>query len=229
MKRKAVTARFALPLNSIDTLVSKQVLEGIGLVCLAWNEIETLVNFTLPLGLCIHHETWVDVSSRINGFDGKIAIIKKAIQSFRALSEDEYRTVCETLGRIEELKRLRDGVAHAHIANPSSPVAQSHLQRGNATEILLNDESLTTLYQHLSAAAAEMTMVNGIVFVISYLKRHPDRREETDETQRVEQIQRFLAQLRDYQHHRKQMPPLPEFPDPPPSAPESDTLNKKSS
>jgi hypothetical protein len=82
LKRKVVPPR-AYTFGSRDILndYDRDVLTGIGAVALAWNNLETGINMALPIALCIEFSDWLQVTSRINGFDGKIAIIKHAVKN----------------------------------------------------------------------------------------------------------------------------------------------------
>src|ERR1700726_1136510 len=57
--------------------VDPKRLQAIGAMILEWNYIEGALNLVLDLALKLPFQLWVPVHSRINGTDGKIALIKE--------------------------------------------------------------------------------------------------------------------------------------------------------
>lgn len=214
MKRKVPPGRgFNVAARDILDLDEK-ILIGIGAVSLAWNNLEQGINFAVPVVLCIEFEDWLQVTSRINGFDGKIAIIKHAAKSFSHIKPKAYLALCETLNRIEEYKKYRDGVIHANITDPSSPVAPTHAQRGAEFETLITPEALLALYNHIQCVAAELNEIIG-VFVEASINRRDRGRTANSEQPNEARIQSYVARLQSNQNRRNALPPLPRFPDEP--------------
>ena len=78
----------------------------------------------------IPRELSLDVTSRINGFDGKSAIIKAAARNNYRFAKDICRMIEDTCAACELHKRYRDGLIHAHIRDPNDPVAETAQRRG---------------------------------------------------------------------------------------------------
>src|SRR6476620_10619198 len=57
--------------------VDPKRLQAIGAMILQWNYIEGALNLILDVALKLPFQLWVPVHSRINGTDGKIALIKE--------------------------------------------------------------------------------------------------------------------------------------------------------
>ena len=77
-----------------------------------------------------------NITSRINGLDGKFEILKQATKSFPLLAgTQEAATVRATIDAISSLKTYRDDVVHARIGNPRSGTAVTRPKRGGAFEI----------------------------------------------------------------------------------------------
>ena len=55
---------------------TQEQLEVIGSVTIAWNEAEILLDISLGESLDLRAAMWFEVSTRINGIDGKVALIK---------------------------------------------------------------------------------------------------------------------------------------------------------
>jgi hypothetical protein len=80
MKRKVSTRRETRNWSyDVRKDLTQAQLAGIGAVALAWNDAEAMYDLLLCVTLGLHHSLWRDVATRINGIDGKHAIIRKAI------------------------------------------------------------------------------------------------------------------------------------------------------
>ena len=90
------------------------------------------------LALNVPYNLTVDVTSRINGFDGKIALIKRGAERYLRLPRDSMALMNNSLSAIEEYKRYRDGVMHAWMTEPNATVADTAQRRGIVDEVLIS-------------------------------------------------------------------------------------------
>src|SRR5262245_40664921 len=105
-------------------------LKLIGAIILAWNQIEHRVDSTMTIAAHIHPMLDLEFTSRINGFDGKIAIIKAAQTDLGELSPMLTKSLASTWSAAEEFKRYRDGVAHALLVSRSETIVDTAQRRG---------------------------------------------------------------------------------------------------
>jgi hypothetical protein len=158
----------------------------------------TAINFDLSLA----------VTSRINGFDGKVAIIKDAVLTVWSFPEEIIADINATLSAAEEHKRYRDSVIHARPLTSDSAVAPANANRGTTYETIVTVEALNALYDRVISIYHEMIEVTYIVMLYAAI---PDV--EGSVRQPYEDTARScVAQLRHYQYLRSHLPPLPEFP-----------------
>ncbi len=122
--------------------LSENQLAWIGSVALAYNETEALLDLTVTCSLGqldLGHE----LTSRINGTDGKIEIIKTAMEKLKA--EQSIRdAIALTLGAdgFAGLKKYRDRIIHARIRDAKNAIAESPASRGKFEEVLLIPKAL---------------------------------------------------------------------------------------
>jgi hypothetical protein len=221
MRRKAISGSKEYRKYDFLTEVDPERLKLIGAITLAWNWIEGALDASLCMATNIHASMWIDFASRINGIDGKIGLLKKGlvVEPKGILSDRDVATIKESIGQVEGVKRLRDGVIHARVIHPDAVVADTAQRKGIRDEVLLSEEALTVLYARLATISLEMDWVVQAVFFRQLLgSEMPD-----DARRQGEEMLRYsLAQLRDCQTTRAKIPPLPEFPDPPRADPSSE-------
>ena len=125
-------------------------------------------------------------------------------------SEPVRLAISKTLNAVESYKKLRDGIAHVKIPNPSADIADTIQHRGIRDEVLISLEALTALYEKLCLVQNELNRV----FHLMHYAAMGDLLAEGDEKKRyVEQAEQALAQLQTAQLRREAHPPLPLFPD----------------
>jgi hypothetical protein len=183
---------------------------NIGAISLTWNYIEYGIDCILGIAVKIPNPMWDEVTSRINGFDGKVAILKKAAKVVYKMPEHYLRMIADTLGAIEEHKRYRDGIIHANIRHPESPTAETAKRRGVVDEILVTDEALTALYERLCFLREEIDQLTYVYFCAwLYGEKEYSRKKRLI----VEEMKACTIQLRVLQTERKALSPLPRFPE----------------
>jgi hypothetical protein len=214
MKRKVESPH---PVMNIDIRkdVSKEQLIGIGAVCLEWNRVERSLDWALLRALDLPWETWPELASRINGIDGKIAILKSAPRQYPpAMDKGDAVLIADTLGAVEEHKRYRDAIMHANLFDPDIPIGLTWQRRGQIFEVLLSADALDSLCGRLCLLHKETACV--VQMFHFNLLRHGYYRFNTFECsqQQAEQsFQEYRARLLDLQTQRRSLRPLPKFPD----------------
>jgi hypothetical protein len=129
--------------------IDPKKLQAIGAIILEWNYIEGATNLILDLALQIPYPLWVPVHSRINGLDGKIALIKEAFALPPAIPEKAQAPIRKALNAVEHYKKYRDGIAHVVLTHPEQVVAESIQRKGMTDEVLLSQEALALQLPYL--------------------------------------------------------------------------------
>lgn len=195
----------------------------IGAIGLSWNMLEGGVDVALPLALELAPPMWVHVTSRINGFDGKIELIKQAAKRQYGLPDKHCRTIYDSLGKAGEYKKYRDAVVHVQIMDPTLPVAPTFSQRGDTFEVLITEEALVKLHGRIAAASAEVDQIVVLFSNLAQYRGHSYGRSPSEDEKKsaVRGAREALSQLRDLQAKHSKLPQLPKFPDEHPSPPVS--------
>lgn len=224
MRRPTKSKRRYTNISDIKAEISVEVLAGIGAVALAWNSLESSIDYLLCHVTDIPRPLELEFTSRINGFDGKIAIIKAGLRNHAQIPEGIADLMAASFGAAEEYKRYRDGVEHALILERDSDIAQTAQRRGRLDEIIVSKEALDTLYEHIVAIDRElfimmkMLLVRAMFFAgAKKFKIDPIPKEMIE--QNVEDFLSYALQLRDLQTTRKALRKLPQFPEEPPILP----------
>jgi hypothetical protein len=201
--------------------LSENQLAWIGSVALAYNETELILDLILTSALG-QNDLGHALTSRINGTEGKIEILKTAIANLKA--EQPIRdAIALTLGAdgFSGLKKYRDRVIHARIRDAKNAIAQSPASRGKFEEVLLTEKALEGVYNRLVLLRAELSfilqMVIGIEVAASIgLALHHMKLSSDDPYKRAPEtesrIQAALAQLQLCRRDRLSLQPLPKFP-----------------
>jgi hypothetical protein len=182
--------------------VEPERLRAIGAVMLAWNWIEGAIDTSIGMALELHPNMWVDVSSRINGLDGKIAILKESAKLFTATPDDMLLAISKTLNAVEDHKRYRDGVAHVRMGEPSAIVADTAQRRGKTDEILITQEALDALFERLQVLQRETDELTTFFFC---RWRASQIAISTDERQASVATTRTAAHDHAYAHSRSEL------------------------
>ena len=214
MRRKSNTSSSLADYKKYDFLaeVDGERLKLIGAIALAWNWIEGALDATLAMSLELAADMWVEVSSRINGIDGKTALIKRSLTLDNGLpkfEEDDLLILRKAINAIENNKRFRDGLIHARMIHPEAIISQTSQRKGVADEVLMTAEALNALYNLYAALGEEMDAFVRVIFVRLDLG---GRLKERGNKLTEEHLRWSLAQLREAQTKREALPPLPEFP-----------------
>jgi len=192
--------------------IKESRLAALGACIIAWNDIEGAIDTAFGMSLDLNFPMWIQVSSRINGLDGKFEIIKQAIKLEFGLPAVLQKQIFETLDSVAHYKKFRDGVMHARITDPDDPVARTAQRKGIEDEVLISEDALNALYSHLAALRLE---VDCMVLIVHYVQIADRREREGRAREKQQAVRGFLietAQLPEHQKHRRSLPPLPKFP-----------------
>jgi hypothetical protein len=137
-------------------------LKLIASVAIEFTSLEYMVDFAVRDLL---HLDWdeTDVVSRINGFDGKVGIIKSATQESATLRGEPATLISATLGEIGILKTYRDAVIHANIHEPRATLVRTSIKHGKPYEVDLSIRALRALNGRIFGLQKEMSAVLEIM------------------------------------------------------------------
>jgi len=186
-----------------------------GAITLAWNWIEWTIDVALAVSLETHPDMWLELTSRINGMEGKVELLKKtlALSGYPPLPDGADPLVRKFLGAVGSYKKLRDGLIHARLTEPKAIIAETVQRRGVTDEMLVSREALKQLYDHLSLLGREAEYALQVYFFsVGASQRNGTKRKRLQDAERLLQA---LVQLRLHLQTREALLPLPEFPDAP--------------
>jgi hypothetical protein len=150
---------------NVRTDVDKEQLQLIGAICLEWNFVEDMLDYALFNVWEMDWNASVEVASRINGMEGKFAIIKSCVRNVKRHPELIPSIVDITIDAVAEYKRYRDGVIHARLLHPKSGVATTSVNRGRADEVLVSKDALDGLLTRLQILSCEMVaLANALAY-----------------------------------------------------------------
>ncbi|KQW22493.1 hypothetical protein ASC80_03665 [Afipia sp. Root123D2] len=209
MRRKSTGPKDASNAFNILTDISPERLQKFAAIVIVWNYIETFLDASLGLALRIDVQMFPHVSSRINGTDGKIAIIKESI--LLAQPKEHTRVLLsKTLNAVQAYKKNRDGVVHVKISDPSADVADTIQRQGIADEVLISQAALDAIFARLSLVGLEM---NQLFKVLHHCAMGDLTNDVAEKKRHAELAEQALAQLQSFQTEREALPPPPKFPD----------------
>lgn len=197
------------------TDIDPERLKLLAAIAIEYTSLEVMVDLALRDLLRLDWDE-TDVVSRINGFEGKVAIIKATSQASATLKGEPATLVADTLGEIGVLKTYRDAVAHADIHEPKAEIVRTSTKHGKPYEVDISISTLTVLFNRVMALQVEMTHAFR---VLSHHFDHDDlemgKYSDASEVISGRPFQEHLAQLRDYQSSRRLLPAIPKLPEEP--------------
>lgn len=228
MKRVATSYIPRINVYDIRKKLKESHLADMAATLLAYNEIEAEVDILLAHILQL--EAPLEVTSRINGFEGKVEIIKAAAKTLSAPTEF-IELLTASLGDddgVLKLKQYRDALAHArHIDIATAAIAATTAKRGKAYEVLIAPGALMALYIRLLLMRPELLVAETVIIKLVILRQF--NRYETGmergfiaspaqpviptAKQRYEQdVPILIAQYQEHQNRRRSLPQFPRFP-----------------
>ncbi len=207
------------PISTFDIkkdLTEKQ-LAAIGAAALAFNVLEEQIDELLFAVTRTPRWLFPEVSSRIHGLEGKVAIIKAGIDDgvhFPDLASftPDLADLKTSIDKFLEFKRIRDAIIHSRIINAAIGIGMVAKQRGKSPyEVLLQAEALESYYNH--AVTLERVLASGANLLSLVIAMSEYR---VDHLYRRPLEERARSETTQFQHHLQRLrslKPLPQFPD----------------
>lgn len=219
MKRPSSRRHSVRSSNPFENLTTEQ-LSYIGAIALLYNDLEATIDWmcAVALRLQIRRE---ELTTRINGIEGKIALIKIAARNW-GFDDGEATYLADVLGDggFGLMKKWRDAVIHAQVLDARSGVGKVTERKGKVSEVLLSLDALTGFYMRLDLMRIELTALRGILsrkqeLALQELREFEFELDDQDKEQLEQGIQDDWAQARSHRTQRQSLPPIPEFPEEP--------------
>ncbi len=199
------------PRPDIRQTIGSAVLEEIGAIALYYNSAEFLIDTLLYTGLSLNGNIWFDVVTRINGYDGKVAICKKVAESFR-FPRDVELLIKKSLDTFLLLKQHRDRVIHAFQVDQQTGKAHTKKNKGGTKTVVVAQSSLAPIREHLVVLLDELSDCMALFDLYRTTKIAISHRSISSNTPiHGEEAQDFSARLLAHQKERESIPPLPEL------------------
>lgn len=226
MRRKTTSQDHRWREYDIKKDIKPERLAAIGALNVAWNDIEGAIDVCTCLAMEAPYPLWLDLTSRINGLDGKFAIIKKSAREHIRFPEKVATAICATIEAIAEHKTFRDSVIHARIIDPDEDVAPANASKGTQYEVIVSQKALDSLFDRLSCLQNEIDDVLHLFHFRCVVLRASRTGQsgvagDPDAARALRSIPFYFAQLQEHQKHRQSLAPLPSFPLKPPVPPAS--------
>jgi hypothetical protein len=185
-------------------------LRWIGAVAMNYNEAEALIDTAFFHATKLGEDIRWEVSTRINGIDGKIEIIQAAAKNF-GLDAASCKEIAVSLGEpgFKLIKGYRDAIIHARAFNAPKGLGIRVDRRARIYEVLLTSDALKTLFEHIRTLRAELFEVNQLLLYASQL---PLMRAGQGKEQLEAVISIATVQLRSHRNWRLSLQQLPKFP-----------------
>jgi len=224
MKRKGTHFLNYTPVDRVPFDVLKDIdadrLAAFASVVLSWNLVEAMIDASIGAALELQPDMWSAITSRINGVEGKLELLKETARVRHRFPERDYNVVADTIGQIMTYKRYRDGLVHARIFDATAVIAPSHERRGKTFEVLVSKDAIEILYEHMDQLCCECAEMAMLFFSSARCLGNISKALSEDEKQAAaEEFRAGIVLLLDLQSQRAALRPLPKFP-PEPQAPE---------
>lgn len=217
MKRPS-SRRFSVRSSDPFENLSTEQLSYIGAIALLYNDIEAIVDALLSLALRVTIRPQ-ELTSRINGMEGKIALIKVGARHW-GFSDAEMTHLEDVLGNggFQLMKTWRDAVIHAQVLDAPSGVAKVNERKGRVSEVLLSLDALKGFYSRLDLMRVELMSMRDILSRKQTLQLEELREFELElDDQGKERLEREIqldwVQAQEHRNLRLSLPPIPEFPE----------------
>ena len=176
-----------------------------------YNEAEAYVDILFSAAAGLSDELVHEISSRINGIDGKIAVIKTGAKLL-GLDPKDLEQLADALGGnwFGRIKELRDTVIHALIVNAPLAVGQRVARRADVRVAHLSKAALDAIYAHISAVRIELQSASALMMVARELKdlAPGDPKRELV----VTNLRGCEIQFRSRRNAKRSLPPIPKLP-----------------
>ena len=196
--------------------LSEKQLAAIGAATLAYNVLEDQLDNLLLSATEMPIWLFPEMSSRINGLEGKVHIIQVAIENAAMIHGDglaapRLKELSIAVAEFMDFKRDRDAIMHARILNAPANIGATAKQRGKTGfEVLLSKPALDSYYEHV--IGLEKVLWNGadLLSAVISLNAHRISDPNTPKLERLVQLNSNL--FRQYFQAWRSLPPKPKFP-----------------
>ena len=185
-------------------------LKWIGAIAMNFNEAEALIETAFFHATQLPDAIRLDVSTRINGIDGKIEIVQSGASTL-GLDTKTCGDLAASLGDggFKLIKGYRDAIIHSRAHNSPKGIGIRVDRRAKVYEVLLTETALKTLYEHISALRIELSEINQLLLYASQLSSMSDAQ---GKGQLAALISVATTQLRSHRSWRLSLQQLPKFP-----------------
>mgnify|MGYP001562812078 CR=1 FL=1 len=212
MKRK-ITGKPRTPtrIGDITTDFTNEQLAAIGAVAMQYNETEAWIEGLFFETTRIPDAIRLEVSTRINGIEGKIEIVKHGL---RQLVADDA-VVAEAGSALGDggfmgLKRHRDAVIHANVLNAPLGIGLRVDRRAARYEVLLTVPALKQLQTGLQSVSVDlMALMNLAIHARVLSEADPS---DPERAQYSANLATWSARFLSRRSRTRSLPPPPQFP-----------------
>ena len=170
MKRRVTQRRYGPRAHDIKKELSREQLAALGAVALAWNDVEAMIDVLLCVVMSTPHKLWRELTTRINGIEGKFSIIKTCIKDRFGINGGLFDDIVDTLSAAAQYRGYRDTIVHSRVVDTKNSIAEMRFRRDKQEEVLLTADALNNLYDRLLCIRDEA------MHLISFFEALEDRR-----------------------------------------------------
>jgi len=197
---------------------TKEQLAGIGAAALVFNTLEDHLESLFASATQIPSWLTAQVSSRINGLEGTVAIIRAALAEAKMVFPgdnqiaDDMDSLGSALDKFLEFKGIRDTLIHARVINAAAAIARGANRRGSKPwEVWLSVAALEAYYRHSTALIKVLEEGAKLLAAVTALQSFGIS--EPDKSKLESLVQSKSTQFRHEVQVLQSLLPMPEFPD----------------
>jgi hypothetical protein len=187
---------------------SPEQLQEIGAVCMAFNILESALDFIVARHLKVAFPAARTVRDKISGISAKIEVLRAIARDDLGLAEDIWK---DTLDKIGECTGYRNAIVHTRMVDAWIEIGET-IQRGSIDHVYLNKDALTGLYNFIVAVHNEFASLHYVMLACAEAAALQNRAQpkEQGELSLEDALERFH---RDRQSRKalKPLPPVPEL------------------
>lgn len=149
---------------SVRKEIGGKRLQLLGSIAMNYTFIEDMTDSLLHAALRLHPEFHYEISSRINGTEGKVAILNKVLSINVVLDDQDGKSFKDSLATIIQCKLFRDSIIHALVIDPKDDFALSAPNRGASSyKFAFSSQYLSQINLFLQAFLQELIYVYRIM------------------------------------------------------------------
>lgn len=209
MKRPIAHSTIKSPFGTGDIKqdFSQSHFAEIGAMAFAYNELEGNIDLLFAIACNLSPAMSLEVTSRINGMDGKVAVIRFASAIYE-MSPEDANLLKDALDSFSQFKIYRDAIIHSQIRHAPLGIGIAHERKGKTSEVLISEAAVKILYDHMIALSKEIEVAHVLLLLYRVVQ---EKKEE--KSSRAAIIREFHLQFLDHHKKRQSLPPIPRFPE----------------